>query len=409
MGGFASTSSPAMAAPQPDDESSEDEFSSDEDDDDDSTNYSIPVTQPPSSMPVMNMNMANNPSSSTTSMVAVGNLLQGMSFPPPAAASNNTDGLIEMSGFSMAQPPTSAPAPSSAPAPTNTRNTVNNNDNMLLGMEGLTMAPIKVENDFPASQVADIEADSSEWNTLVRSELGGGLLVRARYLRGLTLDKEVRLARLDPRSICLQLHFQNQRTDAGILRKVRMVQRNAGSGGPKKTSVPTEISQLGKDQVSSSMLVLDFGPSVKDKDGAHNAKFEFKSDRASNAVNLKIPLVEMMTPLLMKKSDYQETVKNLKGQYQQVTESIQLSAVRPSDIPKVVKKNMNMAIVGNDSSMSNGTCSFAATLPGTGGNVLLVSLSCGSDAKVVDLVIHCENAITSNTIKDLLKKSLGAL
>jgi hypothetical protein len=78
-------------------------------------------------------------------------------------------------------------------------------------LQGLVMAPVVVESNEKADP--NIESDSSEWMTLVRHELGGGLTVTARYLRGPSREREAKLIGMDPEqpSVCLlQVKFENR-------------------------------------------------------------------------------------------------------------------------------------------------------------------------------------------------------
>ena len=86
-----------------------------------------------------------------------------------------------------------------------------NGSSLVSGLEGLVMAPVVVDVEEKADP--DIEKDSGAWMQLVRPELGGGLMVTARYLRGPTREREAKLIGLDPESVttvCLQVKFENK-------------------------------------------------------------------------------------------------------------------------------------------------------------------------------------------------------
>jgi hypothetical protein len=86
-----------------------------------------------------------------------------------------------------------------------------NGSSIMDGLEGLVMAPVVVDSDDKADP--DIDKDSGAWMQLVRPELGGGLMVSARFLRGPTREREAKLIGLDPESattVCLQVKFENR-------------------------------------------------------------------------------------------------------------------------------------------------------------------------------------------------------
>ena len=79
-------------------------------------------------------------------------------------------------------------------------------------LQGLVMAPLKMEKNQNFSN-GDVEAESSDWITLVRHDLSGGLSVSARFLRGSSRNKELLLLGLDPKNatvICVQIKFENK-------------------------------------------------------------------------------------------------------------------------------------------------------------------------------------------------------
>jgi hypothetical protein len=78
-------------------------------------------------------------------------------------------------------------------------------------LRGLVLEPVVVN----VSDIGEpnMEHDSSAWLHLVRSHHGGGLAVKARYLRGKTKSREVQLMGLTaekPSTVCLQVRFENK-------------------------------------------------------------------------------------------------------------------------------------------------------------------------------------------------------
>jgi AP-3 complex subunit beta len=78
------------------------------------------------------------------------------------------------------------------------------------GLEGLVMAPLVHDFSSFAHKQEDLERDSCAWKRLVRHELGGGLEVSYRYLRGLSSGKQAKLLSLTESAIIVQLKFENR-------------------------------------------------------------------------------------------------------------------------------------------------------------------------------------------------------
>jgi hypothetical protein len=78
-------------------------------------------------------------------------------------------------------------------------------------LKGLVLEPTVV--DVSENGEPNIEKDSSSWFEIVRAQHSGGLSVRARYLRGKTMTREVQLLGLvaeKSSTVCLQFRFENQ-------------------------------------------------------------------------------------------------------------------------------------------------------------------------------------------------------
>ena len=80
------------------------------------------------------------------------------------------------------------------------------------GLEDLVMTPLVVDkNDL--DKTANTNIESSAWIKYVKPELGGGLLVKMRYLRGSVKINECKMMGLDPENpstVCLQVHIENK-------------------------------------------------------------------------------------------------------------------------------------------------------------------------------------------------------
>lgn len=80
------------------------------------------------------------------------------------------------------------------------------------GLEDLVMTPLVVDKN-DVSKSANANCDSSAWKEYVRPELGGGLLVKMRFLRGPSRANECKNMGLDPKNastVCLQVHIENK-------------------------------------------------------------------------------------------------------------------------------------------------------------------------------------------------------
>ncbi len=78
------------------------------------------------------------------------------------------------------------------------------------GLEGLVMAPLVHDSSSSVDQEADVERNSCAWKRLVRHELGGGLEVSFRYLRGQCAAKQAKLLNLSQSAFIAQLKFENR-------------------------------------------------------------------------------------------------------------------------------------------------------------------------------------------------------
>ena len=120
--------------------------------------------------------------------------------------------------------------------------------------------------------------------------------------------------------------FSYRRTDAGILRRVRIIQRSntSGSIGTRHVVAPQEIVTLKKGQLTTATLGMNF-QSASDRDGALQARFDFKSDRGSNPVDIRPSLGELLRPCHMSQKDFESKITALQG-FQRVVSSFQLPA-----------------------------------------------------------------------------------
>lgn len=92
-----------------------------------------------------------------------------------------------------------------------TTQTSNASSTVASGLEDLVMTPLVIDKNDAAG--ASKSFDSSAWKEYVRPELGGGLFVKMRYLRGMSRSNECKIMGLDPErhnTVCLQVHIENR-------------------------------------------------------------------------------------------------------------------------------------------------------------------------------------------------------
>lgn len=377
VNGAAGTSRPpiqvktvALVDEESDDDSSDDDSSEwDEDSDDSDDNKSPAVAQG----------------------IVTSNLLD-MSQPQAAVGAN-------LLGMMQPQPVAAQPAARQQPQP------AKSNGSYADGLAGLVMAPVVVNVEEKVDP--DIDRDSSAWMDFVRHELGGGLSVQARYLRGPTRDREARLIGLDPSSptvVLYQLQFQNKRTDRGVLRRVRIVARSTSSGhvAPTKTVIPPEIVALAKGQMAVAILGVTFA-SVSDREGSLQARFDLKSDRATTALDLRPPLGELVQPLKMTADAFEKGMKQLQG-FQRVTSKFTVASVE--SLGGAVLKQVALQPLDSkaDTWEKSRQLRLVGCLPAST-DKLYIEVQCKDD-KSGTFTVCCDNAMATNSILDTLKRAL---
>jgi hypothetical protein len=133
-----------------------------------------------------------------------------------------------------------------------------------------------------------------------------------------------------------------RRNDFGILRHIRVVQRSGGQGGPKKVAIPQEIAALGKNQFSIAILGIDFGDPTSDRDGCWVARMDIKSDRGTNPVEFRPSLAEMLIPLSLKGSNFDNLAAKFTGSYQKMSFSFTLDTSKRPGLPRHLLKHANL-------------------------------------------------------------------
>jgi hypothetical protein len=320
--------------------------------------------------------------------LATSNLL-GLSQPQPPAAAVNLLGMMQ-------------PQPTTAPQ----FQAIKSNGSYVDGLAGLVMSPVVV--DVEETLDPDIDRDSSAWMDLVRHELGGGLSVQARYLRGPTRNREAQLIGLDPSSpavVLMQLQFQNKRTDRGVLRRVRIIGRSSSSGhvGPTRTVIPPEIVALAKGKMAMAVLGMTFA-SVSDREGSLQARFDLKSDRGSTALDLRPPLGELVQPLKMPTETFEKGMQRLQG-FQRVVSKFTVPSVE--DLDASVLKHIALLPLDSKSEKmwkESRQLRLVGSLPASTDKVYVV-VQCKDDTSGT-FTVCCDNAMATNSILDTLKKAI---
>jgi len=280
------------------------------------------------------------------------------------------------------------------------------------GLEDLVMSPLVVDKNDISQPLNDIE-DSGPWKDIVKPELGGGLFAKMRFLHGSKRTKEAQVMGLDPANpstVCLEVHIENMRTDAGTLRHVRLVHRGGTGNGiiaPSRVISPPEIPILKQGQTTSIFIGLTFA-SATDRDGMVLAKFDIKSDRGSSPVEIRPSLGELLdSPNSMSQSEFDKACTELQGIHQRITSVVSVSSKNDDvygKIPIAILQHLNLKQVGK---WTDKGC-FVGTLPASRNNVYVV-IECNTLRKTCEIIVCGNNAMASNSIIGLVKQALQQL
>jgi len=278
------------------------------------------------------------------------------------------------------------------------------------GLQGLVMEPVVIVHNEAAVD-PDMERDSCDWISVVRPELGGGLAVMMRYLRGPAKAREAKLIGLVPdaaSTVILQVRFENRRSDSGMLRRIRIIQRGGGGGasvvGLRRVVVPPEISELKKDQMAILVLGVEF-VSASDKDGAMHGKFDLKSDRGTNPLDVRPPLAELLQPAKISKSEFDGYLQRLQGFHRMMLGFPLVGGAGSLEaLPNKLLKKAALTALNKDKKWKDNKFHFAGQLPVAGDKVLVVVTV--DDFHRGELLVCCDNVMATNSIMDVLKQPL---
>jgi len=140
-----------------------------------------------------------------------------------------------------------------------------------------------------------------------------------------------------------------RRSDAGVLRHVRIVHRGGLSSGmisPSKAITPPEIPVLNKGMASSVFIGLTFATAT-DRDGITVAKFDVKSDRGMTSIEVRPTLGELLNdeaPRDMSQSDFDTKISGLLG-IQRTSSPFTFAPMKADDfdsLPRKVLQHMNL-------------------------------------------------------------------
>jgi len=452
-----STSSSSSSS---EDESSEEESSSEEDttatdEDDDGGGVAVSNTlltmggtdatnnTPPQPLPTMasrgEMNLKSTPSSSDDDDESFSSSDDNESSSSSEEEDkNNNEGIGSLLHIPNSQPPSLIPLPS-ATTSTKSKSSLTNTtgvESLTSGLEGLVMAPLPKHSATIATaegEEGDIETNSSEWKTLVRHDLSGGLKLDVRFLRGAVKEREAKECGIvDPTMsggnivVCVQIRIENRRSDKRVLRRIRIFKNsNTKATIPTtRTSLPNEIELLQHSQISYSILTLQFA-SASDREDAISARFDVKSDRGSTSMTIRPPLGEMLSSWnvigggssrRMNDGEFDMAVGRLQGIHQRSTASFSLvpdddgndgSFENQMDDTLVkISKAANLNPIGNQMVWNiENQYKLMGRLPASGTQVLIL-VKCNPKTGVGEIIVCCDNTMALNTIMELLKGSV---
>jgi len=150
---------------------------------------------------------------------------------------------------------------------------------------------------------------------------------------------------------------------------------------------------------------------VLDRDRSLLARLEIKSDRGTNAIEIRPPLGEMLRPCRVGSDDFKGLFERMHGIHQRTTASISLTPAAGTTmreywnvLPLQIQKHANLTPVGQSGWKEN-TCRFGGRLPANGG-IILISISCSPKTGSGDIIVCCDDIMAANSLLDLLKRAV---
>jgi len=169
---------------------------------------------------------------------------------------------------------------------------------------------------------------------------------------------------------------------------------------------PQEIVALKKGQMTTATLGISF-QSASDRDGALQARFDFKSDRGNNPVDIRPSLGDMLQPCRMNAKDFDVHVEALQG-FSRVVSKFQLPAPISSSyeaLPTCIRKHAALTPVDRKLTWKDGKLCLVGTLPASMDNIYVV-VECDGTSGAGSLTVCCDHPLACNSLKDVLKSAV---
>lgn len=198
----------------------------------------------------------------------------------------------------------------------------------------------------------------------------------------------------------------HRRTDAGILRRVRIIQRSntTGSIGTRQVVIPQEIVALKKGEMTTATLGMSF-QTASDRDGALQARFDFKSDRGSSAVDIRPTIGDMLRPCRMSAADFESNVNALQGFSREVSK-FQVDSKSYDALPRSIMKHAALTPLDRKVAWKDSEFRLAGTLPSSMDRIFVV-VECDRKTGAGSITVCCEHPLACNSLKDVLKSAVA--
>lgn len=163
---------------------------------------------------------------------------------------------------------------------------------------------------------------------------------------------------------------------------------------------------LKKGQMTTATLGISF-QSASDRDGALQARFDFKSDRGSTPVDIRPSLGDMLQPCPMNVKEFDSNVGALQG-FSRVSTKFQLAAPISKtyqDLPASILKYAALTPVDRKLVWKDDKLRLVGILPSSMDRIYVV-VECDSKTGAGSLTVCCEHPLACNSLKDILKSAV---
>lgn len=162
------------------------------------------------------------------------------------------------------------------------------------------------------------------------------------------------------------------------------------------------------------LLGLEFAEK-SDKDKVFLSKLEVKSDRGTNAIEIRPPLAETTLPYRLKRAEFDAAASRLQGITQSTVSSFALKATSGESIeqlhaglPATIVKNANLYPIDKKFGWkADNSCDFAGKLP-MSATPIFVTIKADPGTGAGSVFVHCDNLLAANSVADFLKRSVVA-